>query len=369
MKKSRKPNKRIIVNNSGDHLLLVFIFVLSCLGLLMVFDSSIVEASEAFADKFHYLKYQGFYLIISWIVLFITSRFDYHYYKKLIKILFYINIFALLLVFTPIGMEIKGARRWLNLGFTSVQPSEFLKTVLVLYLSTWLEKPRTIAQFFSLILFVLAMIMFQPDLGTSIVIILTAFIIYYVSGTDIFKFALISFAAALLGIILIMTSSYRRQRFLTFINPSQDNSGTSYHIQQITLSIGSGGLTGLGIGNSKQKYQFLPEAMTDSIFAIVAEEVGFIGSVLIILIFLIIIWRCLKISQNAPDLYGRYIAVGIISWISIQTFLNLSSMLSLVPLTGVPLPFFSYGGTALLVTMASMGVIINISRQSHPSSC
>lgn len=359
---AKKTHKLIKIKKHSDRILLFLVFVLSIFGLIMVYDSSIVEASEQFADKFHYLKYQSVAFLFGWIVSLFLARVDYHLYKKIIKILFYVNIIALLLVFTPIGMEIKGARRWLDLGFTSFQPSETLKTILVLYLATWLEKPRRLIHFFALIIIVLFLIIFEPDLGTAIVIVATSFVIFFVSGAEIFRFALASFATFLLGLILILTSPYRRERLTTFLNPSSSGEASSYHIDQITISLGSGGLTGVGLGNSKQKYQYLPEATTDSIFAIVGEEMGFIGSVALILIFLAIIWRGLQIAQKAPDNYGRLIAIGITTWIGTQAFVNLASMASIVPLTGIPLPFLSYGGTSLSVSLASIGILLNVSR-------
>jgi len=353
------------ISVKSDALLLFAVFILSIFGLIMVYDASVVEANEAFGDRFHYLKYQGFFTFIGWVMLLIVSRVDYHRYRSWIKWLFYGNILFLVLVLVPgIGLSIKGARRWIDLGFTTYQPSETFKTILVLYLARWIEKPRTMFQFMALIVFVLGLIMLQPDLGTTIVLVSTSFIIYFVSGAPIKQFALASFSAFFTGMLLIFTSAYRRERVATFLNNSSDILDSSYHVQQILLALGSGGLFGLGVGQSLQKYRYLPEAMTDSIFAIIGEEVGFLGSVTFIILFMFVLWKGFRIAQKAPDMYGRLLAIGISSWIGTQFCVNLASMVSLVPLTGVPLPLISYGGTSLVVTLSSLGILFNISRQS-----
>lgn len=331
----------------------------------MVYDASVVEASEAFNDRFHYLKYQTLYVFIGWVLMIITGHIDYHIYKKWIKWLFLANLFFLIIVLIPgIGMSIKGARRWLDLGFTTYQPSETFKLVLILYLAKWVEKPRKIVQFLALIIFILGLIMLQPDMGTTIILIATSFVIYYVNGAPLKQFVASVLSAGFAGMILIFTSPYRRDRVLTFLNNSTDVLGTSYHVQQVLLALGSGGLFGLGIGRSLQKYRYLPEAMGDSIFAIIGEEVGFLGAFVFILVYTVIIWKGLKIAQNAPDIYGRLLAIGITCWIATQFCVNLASMVSLVPLTGVPLPLISYGGTSLIVSLIGMGVLLNISKQN-----
>ncbi len=355
--------ERIRVHKRGDFILVFLALILTIFGLIMVYDASVVEANEAFGDRFHYLKYQGLYALIGWILLLIVARIDYHVYRKWVKWLFYANIIALLLVLIPgVGLSIKGARRWLDLGFTTFQPSETFKTILVIYLATWFEKPRSMVHFFALVSLVLGLIILQPDLGTSIVLVATSFVVYFVSGAPVMQFAAASFSAFIIGLLLVFTSDYRRQRITTFFNSSSDILGSSYHVQQILLSLGSGGLLGVGIGRSLQKYRYLPEAMGDSIFAILGEEVGFIGGLVFIFLYLVVLWKGFKIAQKAPDMYGRLLAVGITCWIGTQFCVNLASMVSLVPLTGVPLPLISYGGTSLVVTLVSLGILINISK-------
>lgn len=348
----------------ADFFLMFVVFILTIFGLIMVYDSSVVEAQQQFNDRFHYLKFQSVYFVIGWIGLLFAGHIDYHYYRKIIRYLFLGNLFLLLLVLIPgIGLKIYGARRWLDLGITTFQPTESFKTILVLYLATWLEKKPKINQFFALMGLILGLVILEPDLGTSIVLLASSFILYFICGANLLKFALASFITFIFGLLIIFTSPYRRQRMMTFINSQENSQSSSYHIQQVTLSLGSGGLTGLGIGQSKQKYQYLPEASTDSIFAIVGEETGFIGGIILIFLFASIIYKSFKIAQKAPDINGRLIASGIGAWIGIQIFINLASMTSLIPLTGIPLPFLSYGGTSLIITLFSVGILLNISKQ------
>jgi cell division protein FtsW len=369
-KKRRKIGNQLFSRNSkrADFVLMFVVLVLTILGLIMVYDASVVEANEVFGDRFYYLKFQSIYFVIGWVGLLFVAHIDYHRYKKIIKYLFLANIFFLVLVLIPgIGLQIKGARRWIDLGITTYQPSETFKTILIIYLATWLEKKRTLAQFFALVVFILGLLILQPDLGTAIVLVATSFIVYYVSGAPAVKFAMASLAAFFSGLLLIFTSPYRKQRLATFLDPSSNLLGSSYHIQQIRLALGSGGLLGLGIGQSKQKYQYLPESMSDSIFAIFGEETGFLGTTILLALFCLVIWKGFKIAQEAPDNFGRLLAVGITAWIGTQVFVNLASMVSLVPLTGIPLPLFSYGGTSLVVTLLSVGILLNISKQRTTS--
>ena len=348
----------------ADFILLFTVFILTIFGLIMVYNASIVEASQNFADRFYYLRYQGAYFILGWIGLILAGHIDYHVYKKIIRYLFIVNIILLIMVFIPgISPKIYGARRWIDLGPITFQPTEPFKTILVVYLATWLEHKRTVIQFFALLVVVVGLVMLQPDLGTSIVLVASSFLVYYISGAPVVKFALSTMAAMLTGLLLILASPYRRQRLLTFIDSKADPQGTSYHIQQILIALGSGGIFGLGIGQSKQKYQYLPEATSDSIFAIIGEEVGFVGATILICFYMVIIWKGFQIAQRAPDMFGRLLATGITGWIGIQVFVNLSSMVSLAPLTGIPLPLMSYGGTSLVVTLVSIGILLNISKQ------
>ena len=208
----------------------------------------------------------------------------------------------------------------------------------------------------------MGLVMLQPDLGTSMIIICIAFLIYYVSGAPITHLLSLGLVGSIGALGLILSSAYRKARLMTFLNPTSDPLGSSYHIRQALIAIGSGGLWGLGLGQSRQKYQFLPQVTTDSIFAIISEELGFFGASLVILAIYAIVLRGLIIAKRAPDLFSKLLATGISGWIGFQAFVNLAAMLALLPLTGMPLPFISYGGSSLIVIMAGVGLLLNISR-------
>lgn len=349
-----------------DLLLFGIVTILTLFGLLMVYDASSIMAFHLFGDKYHFFKDQIVWVVLGFIILFLFSVVDYHKFYNLALPCLIAAMVLLLLVFLPgIGMGAKGANRWINLYFVSVQPAEFVKLSLALYLAAWFstkEKERLLA--FSLLIgAVLLLVMLEPDMGTASIILFEAIMIYFLSGGNIKHFIMGGPIIALIGFILIKLEPYRAARLTSFLNVDASLAHTSYHVKQILIALGSGGLFGLGIGNSLQKFAYLPENVTDSIFPIIAEEYGFFGSTILIFLFLLLVWRCFIIAAHAPDTFGKLFAAGIISFIGIQAVINLGSMTSLLPLTGVPLPFISYGGSALLIDMASIGILLNISRQ------
>ncbi|MFH0863649.1 MAG: putative lipid II flippase FtsW [Candidatus Gottesmanbacteria bacterium] len=353
--------------NKGMDILLLIATVLICLiGLLFIFEASGVSAARTFNDKYYFLKEQSMWFGLGLITMIVISLFDYHHYYKLALPIIIGVIFLLIAVFIPgLGVKALGARRWINLGFSTIQPSEVAKLALVIYLAAWFsykEKSRLIA-FMILMGIIVGLIVIQPDLGTAIIVCLIALCIYFISGVPFWHFLLLVPLTGGAVFFLSIISPYRFKRLITFLNPSVDPLGMSYHIRQVLLALGSGGLWGLGLGKSRQKFEYLPEAMTDSIFAIFAEELGFIGCLVLIMIFLFILWRAVKIAIKAPDRLGHLLAFGITSWIGIQTIINLGAMVALVPLTGVPLPFISYGGSNLVMTLIGIGILLNISRQ------
>ncbi len=280
-----------------------------------------------------------------------------------------ITFLLLIAVFLPgLGLELKGSHRWIDLGFTVFQPSELLKISLTLYLAAWLstkEKNRLFA-FLILLAVFCGMVVIQPDLGTTFVITVTAICIYFVSGAKMKEMVFIG-AILLVGVTLfIATASYRLERFSSFKEFSLENpQDSTYHLRQIVLGIGSGGLFGVGPGNSIQKYAYLPENTTDSIFAIYAEETGFIGSFILIAIYLLHVFVGLLIAVTSKDMFGRLLATGITVFISIQALINLSSQAIIVPLTGVPLPFISYGGSSMLINFIAVGLLMNVANNSN----
>lgn len=348
--------------------LLITVIVLTLFGLFMIYNSSSYIAYRDFEDKYHYIKEQAVWAAIGMVGMFIASRFPYRGLYALAIPILIAAIVMLLLVFIPgIGIQVLGAKRWINLGFTTLQPAEFVKLSLAIYLAAWFsnkEKERFLA-FCLLIGVVFVLVMMQPDMGTGSIILFEAVLLYFLSGASISHFLILIPIIGLGGAGLILFAPYRMARLMSFLNIDAELSGVSYHVKQILIALGSGGIFGVGAGNSLQKYAYLPENVTDSIFAIVAEEFGFLGGMVLMLLFLILIWRGFLIAKNAKDAFGKLLAGGIIGFLGFQTALNLSAMTQLVPLTGVPLPFISYGGSALIINLAAIGILLNISRYGH----
>lgn len=338
--------------------------LVSCLGLIAIYDASIIDAFRTFGDKYHYVTQQAVRIVLGVILAIITANIPMKFIKKYSHILYGGTLLLMVAVLIPgIGTKLLGARRWINLGVTVIQPSELLKITLIIYLSKWLETERDLKQFLALLGLNLLLIMLQPDLGTAIITIGVAFMVYYLSGAKIKEIAAFS---AVLGVVvcaLVLLSPYRMDRLKTFLDPTVDPLGDSYHINQVLYGLGSGGMSGVGLGRSRQKYAYLPEATTDSIFVIVAEEFGFIGSSILIITLIGLIMASFKVALNVTDKFDKLLSSSISLLFLIQIFVNLSSMVALVPLTGVPLPFFSYGGSSLVTNFIALGLLINISKR------
>lgn len=347
----------------GDQLILILTFALSLFGLTMIFDASSVSSLRDFENKFHYLELQVLWFGIGTLSFLFFSEFDYGKLRKFALPAFLLSLIFLILVLIPgFNREIYGGKRWLQLGPVGFQPAELTKLTLIIYLSTLFEKKKELLPFLSLVGLILGLLLLEPDLGTAMIIIATAVCLYFVSGSNLKEISIIGASLFLLIPTIILFSPYRKERLFTFLNNSFDIQGSSYHIRQIFIALGSGGIFGRGLGQSRQKFLFLPEVSTDSIFAVIAEEFGFLGATLLIFVFLFLLLRCFKISSQIKDTFGQFLIVGIIFCIGIQTLVNLAAMVSLVPLTGVPLPFISYGGSSLLVSLTGMGIIYNISK-------
>lgn len=361
-------------NNHGiDYWLALVLFVMSVFGVVMVFSASAVVSYDRFDNPYGYAMKQLFSLAIGLVVWAIMTLIDYRVWKKYATLLLIVTICFLVAVFLPkIGIERNGAHRWIDLGFTTLQPTELIKLFFLLYISAWLSKKgQEINNFqtgfipFVVILSIIVfLIMKQPDMGTMSIIAVFSTAILFVSGVAWYYILAFLGSAVVVFRILIYTAPYRLQRLMVFLNPSQGQTGAGYHINQALLALGSGGLLGLGFGQSKQKYLFLPEAHTDSIFAIIGEELGFLRAIIIVLAFVFIAWRGLKIARGAPDKFSQLVATGITVWFVFQGFVNIGAMIGLLPLTGVPLPFISYGGSSLIVNFAAAGILLNISRQT-----
>jgi cell division protein FtsW len=336
---------------------------LTIFGLVLVGDASIVDASRDFGDKWYYLKLQSGWAAVGVLVFLFFSRWSHKNLENLAKPLLYVTIFLLLIVLIPgIGMKLLGARRWINLGFGTLQPAEVAKFTLILYLSGLFKKPHRFINFLFPIGLIALLVMIEPDLGTTLVIIGASLIMYFVgSGKVLHLLSLVPVAGVALAAIILF-SPYRAARLQTFLNHSQDPLGSSYQIRQALIGLGSGGIVGVGLGQSRQKYEYLPEVTTDSIFAVLGEEMGFLGAACLIIIFLIFIYEGFQVSQLATNQFSSVLAAGLTSVIGIQVFLNLSSIVALTPFTGVPLPFISYGGSSLVIMLMAAGVLANIAR-------
>lgn len=357
-----------------DYFLALLVFSLAVFGIIMIYSASVVISYQLFGYNYYYLNKQITSFIIGIIVWIIFARIDYRVWQKYAFYMLLATMVFLIAVFIPgIGKEISGAHRWVEIGPFFFQPSEIIKLTFIIYLAAWLTKKGEgvkdfqsgFLPFIIMIGLIAVLIMKEPDMGTMSVIASTAAVVFFVAGAAISHLILGGISGLAVFWILIKSAPYRFQRFLTFLNPSQETLGISYHINQALLAIGSGGLFGVGFGLSQQKYLYLPQAHSDSIFAIITEELGFLRAALVIVAFLLIAWRGYTIAKNASDTFSRLLATGITTWIILQTLINLGAMTALIPLTGVPLPFVSYGGSSLVVLLAAVGILMNISKQSN----
>src|SRR3989344_45816 len=343
-------------------------------GLLMVSSASVVESYQATGSNTHYFFRQLVFAVIGLAVWFLIQRFDYHRFRPVATIGLGLSVLLLLLVFIPgLGFSAGGSRRWIGAGDLTLQVTEPLKLAMIIYLAYWFEKKgsrvrdlySTFFPFIILIGLVGALIMAEPDMGTAMVVAGITLSLYFAAGLSMSHFFTIVAGGAAMVWIMIKAAPYRLSRFLTFLNPDRDPLGAGYHINQALIALGSGGIFGLGFGHSRQKFDFLPEASSDSIFAVIGEELGLIGVMLLVILPLsIFVWRGLKVARTAPDIFGRLIALGITVWIGWQAVINVGAISGLLPLTGVPLPFISQGGTSLMFVLIASGVLLNVSRQT-----
>lgn len=358
-----------------DYPLLAGVALLLLFGLVVLSSASVVEAQEDFGSGIGYLVRQlGYGVGVGLVGFFIASRIPYQRLRPLAPLFLIGALVLLILVFLPgIGVALGGARRWVQLGLLRFQPAEVAKLGFILYFAGWFEaRERHLHKFweglgpFLLLVGVFgALLLLQPNLGTFGILALTALAMLFLAGGRFTHLAAIIAAGVGLLLLAIRLAPYRLNRLLAFLNPSADPQGIGYQINQALLAIGSGGLFGRGLGHSVQKFNYLPEAVGDSIFAILVEELGLVGGAFLIALFLFIGYRGFKIAKGAPDSFGRLLAGGITSWILIQAFVNIAAISGLIPLTGVPLPFVSYGGTSLAVLLTGVGILVNVSKYAR----
>jgi cell division protein FtsW len=358
-----------------DQPLLLAIFALLGIGLLTIASAGVAYGQVRFGDEYFFLKEQSLGFVVGLLFLYIAANIDYHVVRKFVVPIFFIAILFLILVFIPgFGTTVYGAARWIELGPLSFQPSEVMKLAIILYLAAWLSSKRQehnadffegYIPFIAILSLVGFLIIKQPDTGTLGLVFCIALAVFFVSGANLSHILVTVLGGIGTLILLIRLAPYRMERFMVFMNPEHDPLGSGYQLKQAMLALGSGGWLGAGLGQSRQKFSYLPEPVTDSIFAVIGEEVGFIGTSVIVSLFLFIAWRGLRIAKAAPDSFGRLVAVGIVSWIFIQSMINIMAISGLIPLTGIPLPFISYGGTSLAVLMTGIGILLNISKQAR----
>lgn len=361
-----------------DRILFFVLVTLLGIGLLMIASAGVLYGESRFGDSYYFFKQQLLGLGVGFLALFFFQSVDYRAWKRFVVPVFFIAIALLILVFIPgFGTTVYGAARWVAIGPISFQPSEVMKLAIILYLSAWLSTKgqgkagdfyEGLVPFLLILSFVGFLIIKQPDTGTLGLIFIIAMSIFFASGAKLAHIGGLAVSAFLFLLILIKLAPYRMQRLLVFLNPEHDPSGAGYQITQALIAVGSGGLFGIGLGQSRQKFNYLPEPVTDSIYAVLSEEFGLMGAGLVLCLFVFIAWRGFLIARGAQDEFGRLLAVGITTWIVGQAFINIGAISGLIPLTGIPLPFISYGGTSLAVLLGSFGILLNISKTAviHP---
>jgi cell division protein FtsW len=354
-----------------DHTLLFVTMILSLVGLVMVFSASAVVAGNRFHDSGYFLKRQLAWLTFGFLLLHLASRGDYVWWKRLsIPLLGGMAVLLVMVLIPSLGVAAKGARRWLRLGPISIQPAEMIKLVSVIYVAAYLTKKEDrITSFTSGLLPVLGVIgvlsglvLLEPDLGTVVVIGLVTVGLLFLGGAQVKHLGMLALCAVPVVLVLVLGSSYRRQRLMTFLAPWKDASDAGFQITQSFLAFGSGGPFGVGLGEGKQKLFFLPEAHTDFVLALVGEELGLVGTAAIVLLFALFVIRGFQIAARARMPFGRYLGMGITLLIGVQALVNAAVVTGLAPTKGLTLPFVSYGGSSLVISLLGVGILLNISR-------
>jgi cell division protein FtsW len=358
-----------------DRWLLFAVLLLVLIGIAMVYSASFAVGESVFGDDAYFLVRHIIWIGIGLLALTITARMPYHGWQRIAPAFYGLSVLLLAVVLIPgVGTTTYGASRWLFVGPISMQPSELAKLAVVIYLATWIARVGgdihkltfgTIP--FVLILSISAgLVMAEPDLGTTLCLVMTAGAVFFISGANVIH-GLLGAVAGSLGLMhFVLNRGFRADRMEAFMNPWNDPTGVGWHTTQALLALGSGGISGLGLGAGRQKMFYLPNAHTDSVFAVVGEEIGLVGTTLVLGLFLLIAWRGLAIAAGAPDPMGRALAAGATLMITSQAMLNMAVVSHLTPNTGVPLPFVSYGGSAMVVSLAAVGIILNVSRSSEP---
>lgn len=355
-----------------DYALFISVLLISTFGIIMIYSASYVWAEYKFQDPFKFVKNQGIFFLLGIFFMIMISKIPFSFFKKHCKKFFLFCIVLLIAVLIPgIGTVRNGSRSWFGIGSFGIQPSEFTKLAMILFTANYLTKhekemkkfKKGILPILGLTLFIFFLIMLQPDFGTGVILVMAIMGMLFVGGVPISFFLKLG-TIGVIGIVgLILAAPYRLTRILSFLNPWKDPLGSGFQIIQSLYAIGPGGLFGYGFLNSRQKHFYLPEPQTDFIFSIISEEFGFMGILIVASLFLFIIYRGFIIARNSSELFPKYVAFGITFQIAFQAILNLMVVVGLIPVTGVTLPFLSYGGSSLLITLCGIGILLNISRK------
>ena len=367
----RAQARRSFVWAPPDTLLFVAVASLVAIGLVMIFSASSAQAYADHRDTAYYLKHQLVYLVAGLVLAAGAYRIDYRKLKPVAPYALLASIFALIAVLVPhFGVVVNGARRWIGAGMISLQPSEFAKLGLIVYLAAVLSVRgdritslvRGLFPLTVLVFFMALLVLVEPDMGTASLLVFTAFAMFFAAGARIEHLGMIAMVTVPPAVLMIAASPYKRARIFAFLNPWKDPQNTGFHIVQSLLALGSGGLLGVGLGESRAKFFYLPEQYTDFIFSVLGEELGLFGTMTVIVLFVVVAYRAIRIAIAAPDRFGFFLATGCTALIVIQAFVNIGVVTSSWPVTGVPLPFISFGGSSLIVSLVAVALIMNVGR-------
>ncbi|WP_028549284.1 stage V sporulation protein E [Paenibacillus sp. UNC451MF] len=360
--------------SAPDVTMLVCTMMLLAIGVVMVYSASAVLAFHEFGDWYYYLKRQLLFAVLGIAAMIFTMNVDYLVWKKYAKLGLILCFVLLLIVLIPgVGVVRGGARSWLGIGSFGIQPSEFMKIGMILFLSKMLSEHQNKITLFTkglmpplgLVGLAFGLIMLQPDLGTGAVLVGASLLIIYTAGARLLHLSYLGMVGVVGFIGLIIAAPYRLKRITAFLDPWQDPLGAGYQAIQSLYAIGPGGLVGLGLGMSRQKYSYLPEPQTDFIFSIIAEELGFIGGSFVLVLFMLLVWRGMRTAITAPDTFGALLATGIVGMIAVQVVINIGVVIGMFPVTGITLPLISAGGSSLTLMLTSIGILLNISRYAR----
>lgn len=374
LKNGNELLKLVKSQNTGDLWMVLFTVILVVFGTVMIFSASYYKSISEAGDPYVYLKKQLMWATVGFIVMWFFSKIDYHFWGRIYKPVTVICLILLCMVFTPLGIEANGAVRWIGIGSFTIMPGEIAKFGLIMFIAGYYSKnPKVATDFWKGIVPVVlvagiygGLIMLQPNMSTAFTAIFIAGGMIFVAGARMMHFGMLAGVAgiAAVGLVVLDKDGYRYARFTSFLDPFEDALGNGWQVVQSLLAMGTGGLTGRGLGNSIQKNLYLPEPQNDFILAIIGEELGFFGIAGMMLVFMALVWRGCHIAMNARDYMGMMMAAGITIMIGIQVVLNIAVVTSSFPPTGIILPFVSYGGTALVIFMGAMGILLNISKSS-----